>query len=494
MGDNSKRLAIFVHQTVSMTQFVPMKTGFTLLIGLLLLPWWLFAAGGYSIKVSIEGYSEKKITLAYYFGNQKYVKDTASRGADGLFVFKGATPLQAGIYSIVLEPEKIGLDILVSEKEQQFSIQTKKIDPFQNLRFTGSLENDLFQKYIRFVSEQNPISDTLRAQYKRSPEGPQKEKFKNLLQQADSTQLLYVQNFIRQNKGTYAALVIKAALPIRYPSFTGTSDEKMIKTWLYARKHCFDNIPIQDFRLLRTPHYFQAITTYVDDLLFQHPDSLNAGIDYILNQLRLNKEAFEYYAVHFLRQYLQPKVMGMDAVFVHMVEQYLQTGQVKLSSADQQAKIVQMVQKLKPLLIGKVSPNIPLIDRQGKKFNLHDLDAEYTLLIIWAYDCGHCKHSAPFWKSFYDQYKDKGVKLVALCYVPESEIPACWKYVDDNGFGAWLHAYDPLLRFAKPYNVETTPQVYLMDRNKVIIGKQIVAEQMEDVVGKIIELQKKGKI
>jgi hypothetical protein len=183
-------------------QLAPMKKGFTLLIGLFLLPWWLFAAGGYSIKVSIEGYSEKKITLAYYFGNQKYIKDTASRGADGLFVFKGASPLQAGIYSIVLEPEKVGLDILVSEKEQQFSIQTKKIDPFQNLRFTGSLENDLFQKYIRFVSEQNPISDTLRAQYKRSPEGPQKEKFKHLLQQADSTQLLYVQNFIRENKGT----------------------------------------------------------------------------------------------------------------------------------------------------------------------------------------------------------------------------------------------------------------------------------------------------
>ena len=73
-------------------------------------------------------------------------------------------------------------------------------------------------------------------------------------------------------------------------------------------------------------------------------------------------------------------------------------------------------------------------------------------------------------------------------------MPDCWKYVDDNGYGAWLHASDPLFRYAKAYNVESTPQVYLMDRNKVIIGKQIVAEKMEEVIAQIIELRKKNKL
>jgi peroxiredoxin len=253
-------------------------------------------------------------------------------------------------------------------------------------------------------------------------------------------------------------------------------------------------VPLQEFRLLRTPHYFQAITTYVDELLYQHPDSLKVGIDYVLNQLKPNTEAFEYFAVHFLRQFVQPKVMGMDAVFVHLVETYLETGAVKLTNVDQQNKLVQMAQKQKPLLMGKVAPNIALKDRQGKTFNLHDLESDYTMLVIWAYDCGHCKHSAPFWKSFHEKFKHKGVKFVALCHVTEGEIPACWKYVDEQGLNGWLNAYDPQLRYIKPYNVETTPQVYLMDRNKVIIGKQIVAEKMEEVVDQIIELRKKGKL
>ncbi|MBK9490221.1 MAG: redoxin domain-containing protein [Haliscomenobacter sp.] len=470
-----------------------MKITLTALVFLCFHTLGVLANAGYNIKVNIEGYRERKLTLAYYFGNQQYIKDTVKMGADGAYTFSGQTPLLPGIYTLVMTPTNVGIDLLVSEKEQQFSVQTKKASPHADLKFIGSKENELFQQYIHFVSKHNPQLDTLRAQYKRSAEGPKKEKIKQALQKVDSTVQQYLQEFLRVNKDSYAALVIKSSLSIRYPSFSGTDEEKVLKTWLYARKHCFDNVPLTEFRLLRTPHFYQAVTTYVNELLFQHPDSINAGIDYILNQLRPNREAFDYYAIHFLRQYLQPKVMGMDAVFVHLAETYLETGEIQLSNPAQKAKLIQMAQKLKPLLIGKIAPNIALTDRAGKTFNLHDLESEYTLLVIWAYDCGHCKQSAPFWKSFYEKFKDKGVKLLALCHVPEKELPTCWKYVDDNGYGAWLHAADPLFRYAKAYNVESTPQVYLMDRKKVIIGKQIVAEKMEEVIAQIIELRKKNK-
>lgn len=452
-----------------------------------------WATAGYNIKVKIEGYRERKLTLTYYFGNQQYIKDTVKMSADGTYTFSGEKALYPGIYSIVLMPENVGIDILISEQEQQFSVSTKKTSLFADLKFTGSKENELFQRYIRYVGENNPKLDTLRAQYKRAAEGPKKEQLKQDLLKLDSLTQSFTRKFISENRTTYAALVINSSLPIRYPIFTGTDEEKILKTWYYARKHCFDNIPLQEFRLLRTPHYYQAITTYVNELLYQHPDSLKIGIDAVLNKLRPNKEAFEYYTVLFLRQYLQPKVMGMDAVFVHLVENYLENGQVKLASVEQQNKLIQMAQKQKPLLIGKVAPDIALKDRQGKAVNLHSIDAEYTMLVIWAYDCGHCKHSAPYWKSFYDKFKSKGVKLVALCHVPENETPACWKYVDEQGLGSWLHVYDPKLAYIKTYNVESTPQVYLMDRNKVIIGKQIVAEKMEEVVDQIIKLRQNGK-
>lgn len=453
-----------------------------------------WASAGYNIKVKIEGYRERKLTLVYYFGNQQYIKDTVKMGTDGTYTFSGATPLFPGIYSIVMMPENLGIDILISEQEQQFSVFTKKSSPFGDLKFIGSKENELFQQYIHYVGENNPKLDTLRARYKRSAEGSKKEQLKQELLKLDSTTQRYTRQFINENRSSYAALVIKSSLPLRYPTFTGTDEEKILKTWYYARKHCFDNIPLQEFRLLRTPHYYQAITTYVNELLFQHPDSLKIGIDYVLNQLRPNKEAFEYYAIALLRQYLQPKVMGMDAVFVHLVETYVQSGQVKLASPEQQTKLVQMAQKLKPLLMGKVAPDINLKDRAGKALSLHSIEAEYTMLVIWAYDCGHCKHSAPYWKSFAEKFKNKGVKIVALCHVPENEVPACWKYVDEQGLGSWLHVYDPKLAYIKTYNVESTPQVYLMDRNKVIIGKQIVAEKMEEVVDQIIQLRQKSKL
>ncbi len=95
-------------------------------------------------------------------------------------------------------------------------------------------------------------------------------------------------------------------------------------------------------------------------------------------------------------------------------------------------------------------------------------------------------------KGFYEKYKNKGVEIIAVCSKFTDEIPGCWEYVDENEIGDWLHTVDQYhrSRYMKVYNIKSTPQIYLLDSKKEILSKRIGAEQLEEVIDKIIEMRK----
>lgn len=92
-------------------------------------------------------------------------------------------------------------------------------------------------------------------------------------------------------------------------------------------------------------------------------------------------------------------------------------------------------------------------------------------------------------KEFYAKWKDKGVKIFAVCSKVGKEVPGCWDYIDDQEINDWLHTVDPYMRskFVKLYDVTQTPAIYLLDKDKKIISKRVGAEQLDDLLTRIIE-------
>jgi hypothetical protein len=78
---------------------------------------------GYKIKVSIKGYKNDTLLLGYHYGDKQYIKDTAFR-LNGQFVFEKDTLLEPGMYLIVLKPSHDFFQLLIEEKNQQFSVET----------------------------------------------------------------------------------------------------------------------------------------------------------------------------------------------------------------------------------------------------------------------------------------------------------------------------------------------------------------------------------
>ena len=74
--------------------------------------------------------------------------------------------------------------------------------------------------------------------------------------------------------------------------------------------------------MLRTPIFYNKLDQYLDKLTYKNPDSINASADIIIDLARSNDEIFQYVVSYITSTYERSKVMGMDAVFVHMVEKY----------------------------------------------------------------------------------------------------------------------------------------------------------------------------
>lgn len=464
-----------------------------LLFALLGVAGFISAQNAYSIKIKLPGYSEKQLFLGYHFGDKQYLKDTATVNAQGVFVFEGKEELPGGVYLIVMPPNNEYFQVLISKNEQKFSITADPKEPIKGIKIEGSPDNKLLYDYLNYLSARRPMADTLRAQLERSKDNkPEIDRITKELEKINDEVLNYQKDLVAKYPKTLTGAIIKANLPLDIPEYSGTQNVQDSLKWRYSLLHFFDNIDLADPRMLRTPFLFERINYYIEKLNIQHPDTLSKAVDFVLQKVKPVEETFKYYLIHFLNFYAKSNIVGMDGVYVHLVDKYYATGQAPWTDSTQLKNIVENANDLKPILIGKTAPNVQLERRDGTKFKMSDIQSEYTILYFWAYDCGYCKKSTPVMKEFYEKFNSKGVKLIGVCRKTPKDFPDCWKYVDENSIGDWIQAVDPY-GFTNIYYVTSTPQIFILDRDKKIISKRIAPEQLEEVMDRIIEMNQKEK-
>ncbi|NJK84166.1 MAG: DUF5106 domain-containing protein [Saprospiraceae bacterium] len=136
------------------------------------------------------------------------------------------------------------------------------------------------------------------------------------------------------------AALVKANMPLGEPKeFAGeTQEDKDISRWRWNQKHYFDNMNLTDPRMLRTPFLFKSLNDYVDKMVVQHPDTIAVAVESILNLVKPVEETFKYYLVHFLNKFAASNIVGMDAVYVHIVDQFYAKGMAPWTEKEQLEK------------------------------------------------------------------------------------------------------------------------------------------------------------
>lgn len=431
----------------------------------------------YEITVSITGLRDSTIFLAYHFGDKQYITDTTVLDAMGNGVFSGKEKLAQGIYMIVL-PGKKYFELLMSD-DQNFSLSCSYNDYFNTLRFNGSDENTAFLAYQKKWGslQQKSLSNSKRLQSNKANQDSVRilnEKQRII----ESEMKAYLQSVFDENRNNLLGILVKSLIPIEIPEFRiadGTHNPdsvRWVKRYNYNKDHFFDNIDLTDDRLIRTPILQARLEAFFTNVVIQSADSINREIDKIIRKCESNPKMFQFIAVYLFNHFRESEIMGHDAVLVKLADDIYLSGKADWISNDFKNDLQRQVELLRHNLIGLKAKDLIMNSYKGIYVSLYDIEKDFTILYFWEPNCGFCKEYTPKLRDYYQRAKDEDVEVFAVCTISNKEE---WsKYIEDNKL-TWINGWDPdrSTRFDYYYNVQSTPMIYILDKNKKIIAKKI---------------------
>lgn len=436
-------------------------------------------AQGYQITVSFRNPPSGTLYLGHYMGKTTYVMDSAKINDQGTAVLQGKEALPGGIYLIVLPGKQKYFEILL-DKKQQFSIQADTADLLANTVFTGSPDNAMFSDYNKFIlqnsRELQAKASAARTAADSAALRPLSDAFGKQLQD-------YRANVISKHPASLLAAIFKAMREPQIPPVPRRADGTADSTYpyFYYKGHYWDDVDLGDGRLVRTPILEARLDRYFKQLVAPVPDSVILEADKIVAKTRKDKESFKFVVWWLTHTYETSPVMGMDAVFVHLVEKYYVTGEAFWLSDELRDKIISRAYTIAPNLIGQQAAPLELKDTSARKTSLYDIKSKYTVIVFWDPTCGHCVTEVPkldsAWKA---SWKDKGVTMLGVRTDGTREE---WtKFIRDNKMTGWVHAWDPEYKtnYRKFYDVYATPVVYLLDERKKILAKRLGVSQLDE--------------
>jgi thiol-disulfide isomerase/thioredoxin len=434
-------------------------------------------AEGYRISIQWEGLKDTSVFLAHYFDTKIFVDDTLKLDKNGKGIFTSDKKLHEGLYVLYLN-EKAYLDVLIGN-DQEITVKTNNTDIIKNLKIENSKESENFLVYQNILRGKGSEKNELTKQYKES-ENPEKQKIEEEINAIDD----YIENYlsaeIRKYPGTMYSLFLKTSDHVKAPEPDVSKDNPKYDSiaWFhyynFNRDHFFDSVDFSDERILYTPLINPKLDNYFNKILIQSPDSIIPQAFKIIDRSRKSKLVFQFITQYLLNNSLQSKVMGMDAVFVAIADGIYLKGEATWTDSTTLSKIAEETYLTRPNLIGKMAPEMIMENLDGEFESLHQIQSKYIVLVFWEPGCGHCKKEIPeLYQTVYQKYLNQNIDYFAVNIGDNKKE---WSdFINNHELIGWHNVWDPTnqTRFRFKYNVQTTPLIYLLDKDKKIVAKKI---------------------
>jgi peroxiredoxin len=442
----------------------------------------------YKISVTITGWQKKVVYFGFYLGENPYIgvnkdkkKDSAIADAKGSFTFSADSVLPQGVYFVLTKDNRQRIEFII-DREQQFSISSDSADVVGKATIKGSDENALFYGYQKFLAEKYKEVAKYREQHNRA-----------MMDTANQQVMRYSNDLCSKHPDMLLTKILKAGTEPNVPPTPKLTNGRADSTfpYRYYKAHYFDNIDLTDERLIRTPLLFPKIKIYMEKLTAPVPDSIIASADYIIGKTGANKEMFRFIVGWITDKYETSEIMGMEKVFVHMVNKYYTPDKAFWVSASQLERIRERATQLEPILLGMPAPELVLPDSNNVMQPVDSIHANYTVLYFWDYDCGHCQQETPKLIKWYDSIKGEGVEVYAV-EENEKELKKWKEYVRKNKLD-WINVSDIFGtgNFRHQYDIITTPTIYVLDENHNIIAKKINVSDLNKVIKHDMDRERK---
>ena len=396
------------------------------------------AQSGYQISLTLSGNQNGKVEMALQTTDKMIIIDSLPNVIDGTYHFTGNQPLTPGQYAFLQNGRRL-FHFLISFEEMvnlQFSALVENGQTSQ-LSVLNDPENEAYIKLQRFIQDVNRKSN------------PSEADFLSVDRYTDSISLLFPNSIL--------SIIARNISTPPLPQYMALHDKRVLNTSLLP---------------LRLQSFFTNVVS-------PQPDKIIPQIDSILNY-STDPLVKDWCGTFLLSYFLSSNIMGMEKVAIHIAKKYID-GEIKNNDQDFLHDLEAFVSFNENSLIGLPAPELLLPDADGQLISLRNLDANYTILLFYDENCPICLEELPEIDQVVQQYKSHNIKVYAVYTQDRYE---AWRTYVLTLNPEWTFVWDPQFSsgFHKLYNVTGTPTVYLLDKDKIIIGREMDALVLQEML------------
>jgi thiol-disulfide isomerase/thioredoxin len=484
------------------------------------------------LRFKVEGLKDTTVFLTKYYGQKLFYADTAVMKG-GIAEFTANPNLKPGVLALLMPGQKY-FEFIYNNEE--IYIETKGPDFVSNMKVKKSEENKIFVAYIQYLQAQRNTATAIRAKRDAlQSTDPQYKKYSDQLDSISKIVSSYQANLIQTHSTKLVGKIVKMSIDIVIPEAPKNEKGIVIDSnfrYNYYRAHYWDNVDLSDDRLVNTQVFHQKLEYYFGkNMLLQHPDTvLNVAIPFC-NKLKPGSEMFKYCVDYITNNAAKSNIMGMDKVFVMMVDNFYckndpATGKSRAywMPAEKLEDLCKDNEIKKHLVQGVVPPNVILRDTTDKKWiGFMNLPSEYTILYFWDPECGHCKKTTPKLQRLYEEkLKARNVEVFAVGKATDEDFEKWKKFIRDNhltfiNVGMTKSLYEEAIKdpsnlvpipgdnrpkpttleslnYHDTYDLYATPRIFVLDKDKKIIAKQLTISQLEDLLDRLQKVKDPVKL
>lgn len=447
------------------------------------------ASAPVNLEFDIKGMPDGYCKLIGMVGNNNYIVDSF-RAVHGKAVFRKDELLKGGMYYFTL-PERGFLQLLL-DKDQDAVFKTDTAELVRHMEVSGNEDNELLYNNLKYELSFRERLDSIEAALKKESTAAGRMGLETKKMQLIDERKAYIKALPLDHPNSFFThFKIAGQNPeLQYPKNPDGTLDSTRQIILY-RDAYWDNTPVNEEKLLRTPVVANKLKTYMTQLLPQNADSILKYAIPLIEKTRSCPECFKFFVNWIAINYQKHTFMGDEKILVDLADRYFTDSIAGPWFKDNPAELIRIqlrVKDMRPSLIGMKGQDLKCRDLNGNYESLYDLKTPIKIVFMYNPDCSHCQEQTPQLKALVDRWKGK-VDVYALDLEKEEDK---WRaFVKDYGIESFHNVIDPKMEslFYKKYHVENTPGIFILDKNNIIVAKDLHPNQLDEVFQDVLSKQ-----
>ncbi len=400
-------------------------------------------------------------------------------------VLKDKQSLKPGMYNILGDTTSIGVILVSSEKNQNYSI----VISGGKVNFTNSIENSAYYEYLQTLLDYNKRLDSLNNMFNEAQKSMPQYMLKVFVDSL-SVSARRINNEIREYQNQMSKAYSKYLLGSVIATSTYLQDppEHIVNNrelfLSYYVEHFFDNFTWDDPRIFNTPIAEEKLAEYCNMIYqFDNPayDSL---VLMTINKSRVNKTSYQYF-FDALERVLGKNISPykVEHTYIAMLKDALSH---KDLDEDRKRRYTRELEYIDKNLAGQTIPNFNFVTASGDTMSMYDVQSEYTILYLQHPTCPTCHQVRNMMKDFSKlngAIKSGRLKVVMIYFEDDPQVWSNYIHspeANPDYIQGWN--FDQTIDEDNLFDTRTIPYIFLLDKDKKVIKKDLLYNEIEPYI------------